>query len=182
MRKYIDILNESLTTEPVLHTPMESARKAPPAMLEEGVRETVEGMVDKAIKMFSPKHVTYEAACTAIDRINELTDGKGYISYTKADLLIGGKLAQDVAATVVALSLSLAQIHNVGVAITASIVSAAVAAVSYGLVHIRGAKRGTVMGQAARAEARSPAPVARDKSDSDSYDAILANVAGIMKK
>lgn len=175
MRKYIDILNETLAADA---TPVNE-----PEMLEEGVRETLEAIVDKTLKLFSPRHVSYEAACAAIDKVNAITDtklGKPYMSYTKDDLMVGGKLVQDVAATVVGLSMTLTQVQHLGMDVTSQLVAAASAAVAFGLVHSSNGKRALTMDQARRygvdTAAKSPAP------RNETYESVMTNIAAIMKK
>jgi hypothetical protein len=169
MRKYIDILNESApAAKPVI---VESE------VLEEGVRDQIEAAADSVMKLFHPKHVSYEAACRAIDHIEQVTHGKGYVSYTKDQLVLGQKLATEIAGTVVGVSLTLDKLTALGVPLTAGITAAAASFVGLNIARITGAKRKMVAKQGERYQA-SPAPANRD----DTFESIMSNIAGMRRK
>lgn len=173
MRNFIDMLNESTETKPVI---VESE------LLEEGVRDQIEAIVDRVLGMFSPKLVTYEAACNAIDRVNALTGGSAYFSYTKDQLLIGGKLAKEVAGTAVGVSLALAKIHALGLPLTGAIVAATTALVGTNVARITMSKRQMVKQQADRHAERSPAPAPAKPSVDDEFATLLKNIDRLTSK
>lgn len=176
MRHLIDLIAESEKL------PSKKPITEAPELLEEGVRDQIEAIVDRVLGLFSPNHVTYAAACGAIDHVNELTGGKTYFSYTKDELMIGGKLAKETAATVVGVSLALSKVAALGLPITAAIVAAATSIVAASIARIGMSKRSMVKMQADRAIERSPAPVKKERSVEDEFNELLGNIDRLTTK
>ena len=75
--------------------------------LDEGVLDKFNHLYDKALSFVSKKHVTYEQACAAVDKITELT-GDTYSFYNKEKMRgFTPKMLQDIGGSLVALVLAL---------------------------------------------------------------------------
>ena len=110
-------------------------------ILEEGIRDTVEQVVDTILGKISTDHITYAQACMAYDRLLTLVGDESKLPYTKEEMAIGNSIVKESASVIVTLWFTLSRLYEMNIPLTAALIGAAVAAISTGRIHIGNTKR-----------------------------------------